>query len=134
MKKTGAITILKGQATVVATDSQKTYTNITGNPGMATAGSGDVLTGIIAGLMGQKKALRRENLSAGGGLMRSVYTCRRRGPGGRGDRRIRSYRRRYSLLYGYGLKKYFRLDIHTTKELKTKGVLDLIVKRGICFC
>lgn len=54
-EKTGAITILKGQATVVATDSQKTYTNITGNPGMATAGSGDVLTGIIAGLMGQKK-------------------------------------------------------------------------------
>ena len=54
-EKTGAITVLKGQATVVATDSQKTYTNITGNPGMATAGSGDVLTGIIAGLMGQKK-------------------------------------------------------------------------------
>ena len=54
-EKTGAITILKGQATVVATDSQKTYTHITGNPGMATAGSGEVLTGIIAGLMGQKK-------------------------------------------------------------------------------
>ena len=65
--------------------------------------------------------------------MRSVYTCRRRGPGGRGDRRIRSYRRRYSLLYGYGFKKYFRLDIHTTKELKTKGVLDLIVKKGDLF-
>lgn len=53
--KTGAITLLKGQATVVATEPEKTYTNTTGNPGMATAGSGDVLTGIIAGLMGQKK-------------------------------------------------------------------------------
>ena len=54
-EKTGAVTVLKGQATVVASDLRKTYTNITGNPGMATAGSGDVLTGIIAGLMGQKK-------------------------------------------------------------------------------
>lgn len=54
-RKTGAITLLKGQATVVATGDEKTYTNTTGNPGMATAGSGDVLTGIIAGLMGQKK-------------------------------------------------------------------------------
>lgn len=54
-EKTGAVTVLKGQATVVAADLRKTYTNITGNPGMATAGSGDVLTGIIAGLMGQKK-------------------------------------------------------------------------------
>lgn len=54
-RKTGAITLLKGQATIVATEPEKTYTNTTGNPGMATAGSGDVLTGIIAGLMGQKK-------------------------------------------------------------------------------
>lgn len=54
-EKTGAITLLKGQGTVVAVNNEKTYTNTTGNPGMATAGSGDVLTGIIVGLMGQKK-------------------------------------------------------------------------------
>lgn len=54
-EKTGAITVLKGQETLVATGGEKTYNNTTGNPGMATAGSGDVLTGIITGLMGQKK-------------------------------------------------------------------------------
>ena len=53
-EKTGAITILKGSATIVATEEGKTYTNTTGNPGMATGGSGDVLTGIVTALMGQK--------------------------------------------------------------------------------
>ncbi len=52
-EKTKAISVLKGHATLVAADGIKAYTNITGNPGMATAGSGDVLAGIIAGLMGQ---------------------------------------------------------------------------------
>ncbi len=54
-QKTGAVTVLKGHATIVATDEETTYTNITGNPGMATAGSGDVLTGIITSLLGQKQ-------------------------------------------------------------------------------
>lgn len=55
-EKTGAIVVLKGYETLVATGQPKTYTNTTGNPGMATAGSGDVLTGVIAGLAGQKKS------------------------------------------------------------------------------
>jgi len=46
------IVVLKSFETVV-TDGQKTYVNRTGNPGMATAGSGDVLTGVIASLIGQ---------------------------------------------------------------------------------
>ena len=43
------VVLLKGAGTVV-TDGQRRYVNDTGNPGMATGGSGDVLTGLIAGL------------------------------------------------------------------------------------
>ena len=53
-EKAGAVTVLKGAGTVVAAEGRKTYTNTTGNPGMATAGSGDVLTGIITSLCGQR--------------------------------------------------------------------------------
>ncbi len=47
----GVVTVLKGNRTVVA-DGQRSYENQTGNPGMATGGMGDVLTGIVAGLIG----------------------------------------------------------------------------------
>ncbi len=46
------IVVLKGHQTIV-TDGRRLYQNTTGNPGLATGGTGDVLTGVIAALVGQ---------------------------------------------------------------------------------
>ena len=51
----GVVLVLKGHGTVV-TDGLRVAVNETGNPGMATAGTGDVLSGVIAGLMAQGMA------------------------------------------------------------------------------
>ena len=53
-KETKAVIILKGAHTSIATPKGEVYFNSTGNPGMATGGSGDVLTGILTGLLAQK--------------------------------------------------------------------------------
>lgn len=45
--------VLKGYRTAIATPAGKVYFNLTGNPGMATGGTGDVLTGILTALLGQ---------------------------------------------------------------------------------
>jgi ADP-dependent NAD(P)H-hydrate dehydratase / NAD(P)H-hydrate epimerase len=49
-KRWNAFVILKGFHTLLATPDGRAYVNTTGNPGMATGGTGDVLTGMLAGL------------------------------------------------------------------------------------
>src|SRR6185437_935624 len=49
----GVILVLKGDRTIVANAEGDAWVNPTGNPGMATGGTGDILTGMIAGLLAQ---------------------------------------------------------------------------------
>ncbi|HVG07295.1 MAG TPA: NAD(P)H-hydrate dehydratase [Thermoanaerobaculia bacterium] len=48
-----AVVVLKGHRTLVATPGGEVHVNTTGNPGMASGGTGDVLTGLISGLLAQ---------------------------------------------------------------------------------
>jgi hydroxyethylthiazole kinase-like uncharacterized protein yjeF len=53
-KRRNAYVVLKGYRTIVATPDGSVYVNPTGNPGMATGGTGDILTGMISGILAQE--------------------------------------------------------------------------------
>ncbi len=64
--KWGVVLVLKGNKTIVALPNGEVYINLTGNPGMATAGSGDVLAGMIGGFIAQ-------GIDAGSAALIGVY-------------------------------------------------------------
>ena len=63
-KNNGVVLLLKGVATII-TDGENTYLTNTGCPGMATGGSGDVLSGILAGICASNGISLLENVSIG---------------------------------------------------------------------
>jgi NAD(P)H-hydrate epimerase len=57
-KQHQCVLVLKGHRTLVALPDSNVWVNVNGNPGMATGGAGDVLTGMVAGLLAQAHAMK----------------------------------------------------------------------------
>ena len=66
------ILVLKGHRTLVALASGELWVNTTGNPGMATGGTGDILTGMVAGALGQAVA-GKQGLTPEQAVIAAVY-------------------------------------------------------------
>ena len=64
VKETGSCLVLKGAPSIIFLPSGETLINSTGNPGMAKFGTGDVLTGVIAGLLAQLKNIENAVIAA----------------------------------------------------------------------
>jgi len=77
-RRFGAVVCLKGRGTVVS-DGTRTFVNDTGNPGMATAGSGDVLAGIVVAYLAQVHTISSAEWTAFDAAARAVWVHGRAG-------------------------------------------------------